>query len=273
VNGGLRWDYFNLDYLSIPAAGAATNLGRIDRMLSWQTGIVYKPQENGSIYAAYGTSFNPSAEGLALSTTLNAANNVNVDPEESRSVELGTKWEVLDQKLSLGAAIFRTDKNNARTEDPADPNDIVVLDGAQRVNGLELSLAGNITEKWNAFAGYTFLMSEIRSSKNTEQIGEELGNTPKNTFNLWTTYQLPANFEAGGGVQFVDVRSNTNASSRQADAYILGDAMLAYKVNEDITMRLNAYNIGDAEYLGSLSGGHAIPGAGRSAVLSTDFKF
>lgn len=271
--GGVRWDYFSLEYVSIPTSGSTVDLERIDRSVSWRSGLVYKATDIANVYAAYGTSINPSAEGLALSTTITAVNNINSDPEETHTYEVGTKWELFDKQLALNAAVFRTEKINARTEDPANPTDIIALDGRQHVDGLELSLAGAITEKWQAFAAYTFMVSEITKANNGRLIGEQLGHTPKNTFSLWTTYELPANFDIGGGLQFVDTRLNNNGSSREAPSYLLADAMVAYHVNKNVTMRLNVYNIGDAEYLSALSGGHAIPGAARSAVLSTEFKF
>ncbi len=275
LNGGVRWDYFNLDFLAVqaPGGGTTTNLGRIDRTVSWQTGLVYKPLPNGSIYAGYGTSFNPSAEGLALSTTATATNNINSDPEESRSIELGTKWDLLQERLMVSAAIFRTDKTNARTEDPSVSTDTIVLDGKQKVGGLELGLAGNITDRWKAFAAYTFLTSEIEKSKNALEVGKELANTPNHTFSLWTTYQLPKNFEVGTGLKYSDSRFNSNINNRQAPGYLVADAMAAYKVNKDITLRLNVYNLAGTEYIESLSGGHAIPGAGRSFTVTSEFKF
>lgn len=274
LTGGLRWDHFNLDYTSTnPDGSVATNLGRIDRTLSWRTGVVYKPQENGSVYAAYGTSFNPSAEGLALATTATATNNLNTDPEKSRTVEIGTKWDLAEERLGVNAAIFRTDKTNARTEDPTNPADVIALDGRHHVQGLELGLTGKVTEKWNAFAAYTLLFSEIDKSYNGAEIGNYLSNTPQNTFSLWNVYQLPANFEIGGGLQFVGDRYSSNANNRKAPNYLVGDAMAAYKFNKDMTLRLNVFNVGDHEYIGTVGGGHFIPGAGRSATLTTEFKF
>lgn len=275
LNGGVRWDYFDLDYMAVPApgAGSSTELGRIDRMLSWRGGVVYKPVEQGSIYAAYGTSFNPSAEGLTLSSTATAANNINADPEQTRTWEIGTKWDLFEERLSIALAGFRTEKTNSRTEDPTDSTDTVVLEGEQRVDGIEVGITGSITDKWNVFAAYTFLVSEITESKNASELGNELSNTPNNTFSLWTTYELPMNFEVGAGAQFVGERYSSNANTREAAGYWLGDAMLAYQMNKDVTMRLNVYNLGDAEYIDRVGGGHFIPGAGRSAVLSTDFKF
>lgn len=270
VNGGIRWDYFRTRHTPL---ATADELDRLDRQFSWNAGINYKPLPYGSIYFGYGTAFNPSAEGLTLSTGATSANNLNSDPETSRTFELGTKWDLFQERLSVNGAVFYTEKTNSRTQDPADATDIIVNEGVQRVQGFELGISGNITEKWQMFAAYTALDSKIVESRDPNEIGNELSNTPNQSFSVWTTYQLPLNFEVGGGIQFVGDRYSSNANNRQGDSYLLFDLMAAYHVNENITLRLNGYNLTDQEYVDSVGGGHFIPGAGRSAILSTSFEF
>ena len=72
IDGGVRWDYFDVDYKNRALGGAATILGRTDDMFSYRGAITWKPCEPGSVYLAYGTSFNPSAEGLTLGNTATA---------------------------------------------------------------------------------------------------------------------------------------------------------------------------------------------------------
>lgn len=281
ITGGLRYDRFDVDYTSVAAgtapnflSGAETNLGRVDEMVSWRAGLVFKPVEKGSIYLGYGTSFNPSAEGLTLGTGTQSANNLNVAPEQSRTVELGAKWDLFDDKLQLTAAIFRTDKTNARTFDAAVNTDPVVLDGEQRVQGVEFGFAGNFTDHWRVFGGYTYLDSEVIASNNPLEVGREVMNTPRQSANLWTVYDLPHGFQIGAGMQFTDTRYNSNSSTaREAAGYCLFDALIGYKVNDHLSLRLNILNLTDEEYIDRLGGGHFIPGAGRCAMLTASFSF
>jgi catecholate siderophore receptor len=280
VTGGLRWESFDVDYTSraptvAGVPGLVTDLDRKDEMLSYRAAITYKPVQTGSIYLGYGTSFNPAAEGLALSDSTTAANNVETDPEENQTIELGTKWDFLDEKLSLTGAIFRTDKTNARTEDPADPADVITLDGEQSVQGFEVGFTGLITEQWRIIGGYTYLDSEIKSSNNAFEEGNEISNTPENSFSLWTVHDLPAGFQVGVGTQYVGSRyNNANDTTRQqAPSYTVFDAMVGYKLNENVSFRLNAYNLGDKDYIDRVGGGHYVPGQGRSVVLTADIKF
>ncbi|NJR42790.1 MAG: TonB-dependent receptor [Akkermansiaceae bacterium] len=284
VSGGVRWDSFDVEYQNRAATvnnvpGLFTDIGRKDEVFSYRGAVTFKPLENGSIYLGYGTSFNPSAEALTLtgtpvppSTTLST---VDLEPEKNETIELGTKWDLLDEQLTLTAAIFRTDKTNARTEDPADPTDLLTLDGEQRIQGFEFGFSGQITEKWRVIGGYAYLDSEIRASKNEFELGSETSNTPQNSFNLWTVHDLPAGFQVGLGAQYVGSRyNNTNSATRQeAPSYTTFDALVGYKVNDNVSFRLNAYNLLDKDYIDRVGGGHYIPGQGRSVTLTADIKF
>jgi len=273
LSGGLRWDYFHLDYDSRSAALVPTETARTDSMVSWRSGLVYKPKPNGSIYFGYGTSFNPSAEGLTLGTGATAANNASTAPEQSQTFELGTKWDLFQNRLSLGVAVFRTEKTNARTEDPADPTDVITLAGVQRVDGVEFSLAGSVTEQWKVFGGYAYMKSEVASSRNAAEVGAQLMNTPEQSFTLWNTFDLTPKLQLGGGAQFTDQRANSTTTPRWAPGYLLYDAMVSYQVNQHVSLRFNIYNLTDENYIDRVGGGHFIPGAGRMAMLTASLKF
>jgi len=267
VTAGLRWDRFKLDYTSTTVADVVTEFSRTDKELSYQGSLVYKPLPNGSIYAGYGTSFNPSAEGLTLANAGVAA----VDPEQSKTLEIGTKWELLEEHLFLSAALFRTEKTNARESDPVTAG-LTVLSGEQVVNGLELGVVGRLTDAWNVVAGYTWMDSEITESVTPALIGNTLSNTPENTFNLWSTYRLIPALEIGFGTNYIDDRFSASNNERIAPAYQLFNAMVSYEVNQNLSLRLNATNLTDKDYLASVGGGHSIPGEGRSVILSVNFS-
>ena len=196
VIGGLRWDRFDTDYTQSVTPAAAFH--RVDQKPSYRAAIVYKPKEFGSVYFDYGTSFNPSAEALSLS-----ANNANLPPENNRTFEVGTKWDLPSRRVSLTASVFRTEKTNAREPDPNNPL-LNVLTGTQRVNGAQISVTGRLTDRWQVLSSYAYLDGILASSSFYPQfVGFQLANVPRNTFNLWTTYQLPRRFTVGGGSQFV----------------------------------------------------------------------
>ena len=269
LNGGIRWDRFSVDYTNITAAPAlvATHLSRTDEMVSWKGGLIFKPHPNGSVYFGYGTSFNPSAEGLAL-TTATAL----LEPEENRSAELGTKWEFFHRRLALNAALFRTDKINARTTDPL--TSAVSLAGDQRVQGLELGASGMLTENWGLFAGYACMESEVLNSSNATEEGSALARVPEHSFNIWTTYRLPFGLTVGTGAQYMgEVDRSTTTLNQVVSSYWLYNAMASYEVNKRLTLRVNVNNLLDEAYVDRVGGGHYIPGPARSVIFTAIFAF
>ena len=264
VSGGLRWEYFDADGVTtVPAP-----VSKIDRMVSGRAGLVYKPREHGSIYASYGTSLDPSLEGLSYSTA-----NTQIDPEKTYTVEVGTKWDLAGERLSLTGAIFRVDKTNARTPGLSPDEPPQVLDGEQRVKGIEVGATGSLTSHWRIFGAYTLLDSEILSSNTPAEIGKHLVNTPKNAMSLWTTYELPRRIAVGGGVRFIDRRYGNTINTRWVDSYWLVDAMASFPVTSKMGLRLNVYNVTNQEYFDRMSGGHIVPGTSRSAALGTTLRF
>ena len=96
------------------SAGDQVTIKNDKDFINYQAGLTFKPVENGSIYASYATSSNPvGVDGGDGSEGITAAIN-NLKPEDVRTMELGTKWDVLNDKLNLTAAIFRTEKTNTR---------------------------------------------------------------------------------------------------------------------------------------------------------------
>ena len=177
LTAGGRFDLFDTDYSQI--AAPVVHLSRNDALPSVRAALSYKPTQNGRVYFAYGTSFNPSAESLSLAT-----NTADLAPEENVSFELGTKWDVLNQRLTLTGAVFQIEKVNARVPDPTN-SAFNVLGGDQRVRGFELGAAGSITQAWQVYTGYAYLASKVVKSSVAASLGVPLANTPQNTCSLW----------------------------------------------------------------------------------------
>jgi len=266
VTGGLRWEHYKSRFA---AAAPAAPLGRTDRNLTWRTGITFKPVRRLSLYAGAGTSVNPSIENMTQTTPTAAV--VALKPERSRTYEVGAKWDGFAGKLLLAAALFRTDKMNARTPGlPGEP--ATVLEGKQRVDGFELGATGKITKKWDVIASYTYLDSEIVESNTPTEIGNRLANVPVHSGSLWTTYKLPAGIEVGGGVRYVGARFTNVANARRVDDYVVADATLGYAFARDFMLRLNAFNLFDKRFADQVGGGHFIPGPGRSVLATLSIR-
>ncbi len=199
----------------------------------------------------------------------------NLDPEKSRSIELGTKWDLLNERLSLTAALFKTEKTNARTYDPI--SNEVTLDGDVEVKGFEVGATGHLTEQWEVMAGYTYLDAKTvkyASGKNTNFDGNQAKFIAPNSGSVWTTYALTDRWKVGGGANYVDKRYTNDENTRSLDSYWRYDAMLAYRVNKNLDLQLNVLNLTDETYYdASHVGMFATVAPGRSAELAANVRF
>lgn len=268
-SGGVRWERFDGLFRPAPTTPPTPDRARVDETVTWRAGITYKPTSKLSLYAGAGTSVNPSLENLTLTTPSDAV--AALKPERSMTYEVGAKWDGLEGKLLLNGALFRIDKNNARTPGlPGEP--ATVLEGEQRVDGVEFGATGWITSRWQLIAAYAYLDSEIRESNTLSEIGNRLANVPTHSGSLWTVYKLPMGVALGGGVRYVGTRYTNVANTRRIDDYWLADATIAYDFTPSVSLRLNVFNIFDEKFIDQVGGGHFIPGPGRSAVATLAFR-
>ncbi|MGO4763161.1 TonB-dependent receptor [Cupriavidus sp. 2KB_3] len=282
INGGVRYDSYRTTSATpaytnpnTNAAVAAVNLANNSSFFNYQAGIVYKPVDIGSIYLSYGTASTPPGTSNGDGSDNLSAQVQNLDPERSRAWELGTKWDLLGKRLSLTGAIFQIEKNNARVAVDANTTANV---GKQEVRGFELGFAGSVTDKWNLFGGYTYLDSELKDngpqSANAANNGNQFPNTPKNSFSLWSTYQVLPALTVGGGAYYVSKVYGNPANSTYVPAYWRFDAMAAYRVNKNLTLQLNIQNLFDKTYYTKAFTTHyAALAPGRFGMLTANFRF
>jgi catecholate siderophore receptor len=265
--GGVRWDLFDAEFKN---RTTGDTFERTDKMWSYRGGLVFHPWPTHSYYFSYGNSYNPSAEALAL-----AANNADTSPEENQTFEFGGKVDLLEGALSLQAALFRTEKTNARTPDPI--TGLQILEGEQRVQGFEFGVVGRPLPSLSVFTGYTYLDSEILESNEVVNgvsvVGNEMPNTPKHSFSFWTTYDFLERWQVGTGIFYVGERFANNANSNVIPSHVRWDMSVGYQITKNIQLRLNAINLTDELYFEGSHPAHVIPGAGRTIIGTGIFKF
>ncbi len=289
LTGGLRWEHYRTRFnsLAAPVNGVQTALGQeaSDNLLTGKLGLVYKPADNGSVYAAYATGAQPPGGNFSFPTSLTTANvnNLNLDPQKSKTFEVGTKWDVMDKRLALSAAAFRTINQNEQVQ--VDAFGSFEQYGKTRVQGLELSAVGQITPAWQVIGGLARIDTEILqgSRTSTTQNGAQVRYSPKLSATLWTSYRLPMGLTVGGGVRYVSTqqRATSNAAITatsffpEVPAYTVWDAMIGYEVNRNVSIQLNLFNLTDKFYLARVNnaGNRLVMGTPRSATLSANFRF
>ncbi|CAM4521327.1 TonB-dependent siderophore receptor [Corallococcus exiguus] len=272
VLGTLRLDNLHSDYETKAANGDVAAFEQENSLFNWRVGLVLHPAENTSVYGMYGTSQNPSAELATL-----ANDTVTLDPEKNETFEVGAKADLIAERLSVNAALFRTNKLNARVPNSDPDGPPTVLEGKQRVQGYALGIAGSPVRRWNVFANYTFLDASIREHTNEFLVGQRLVNTPKRSFSLWTTYAILDNLSVGGGATYQDVAPVNNPANAtvlltKVPNFWRFDAFASYSIKK-VDLQLNVYNLTDKLYYDSYYGGQAVPADGVSALLSAHVRF
>jgi catecholate siderophore receptor len=298
VNGGLRYDHYKTSFdasnicnngtgnsavpcgaLPVGSAVPTSNTSTAGNLLDWKLGALYRLTKHGNVYANFAVSQQPpGGSNFSLASASGPDGGFNVAPSKAKTYEVGTKWELFNEKLLTNAALFRTEIGNQVV--PLDDGVSFGQVGKQRIQGLELGAVGKITADWSVIGGYTFQDAKIVDGAAVTQDGSKLlSYTPKHAMSLWTTYRLPRGFTVGGGLRYVgglakgtDGAPGTPASTQ---AYWVADAMASYQVNRNLTLQLNIYNLFNKDYVAAInkSGYRYTPGIARSALLTANMSF
>ncbi|QWT46339.1 TonB-dependent receptor [Azospira inquinata] len=289
VNLGLRHDDFSTSQRGYSTNGATpttANLNSDSSFWSYQAGVIFKPRENGSIYLNYATAANPSGISNGDGSDNISVTNKDLEPEKTRSLELGTKWNLLNNQLSLSGALFSMEKTNAKVN--VDANTMTTA-GKQKINGLELGFAGALTKSWQVFGGYTHMNSELEDpgpsywtlrsgswsyTNNAANKGNQFPMTPKDSFSLWTTYKLLPKLTVGGGAYYVSKVYGDAANTKWIPSYTRYDAMANYDLDKNLSLQLNIQNLTDKVYYNQAYTTHMVSVApARQITLTAKLKF
>ena len=282
INGGVRLDHYSTDFDGSTLGVSAPELSKSGNLWNWKAGILYKPTEDSSLYAAYATSQQPPGGSnfqlVASSTSLTSlANSTAFDPQKTKTAEIGGKWDVLDKQLSLTAALYRTVVMN---EVQGDTINGFSQDGKKRVQGVEIGAVGNITQDWSISGGYTTMNTKVDGNSISADGSEVFSFTPKQAFTAWTTYVLPHGFTISGGARYIGKMNKPNDHAptdvpQYIESYWVYDAAATYTINKHVNLQLNLYNLADKDYAASInkSGYRYTPGVERSARLTANITF
>ena len=277
INAGLRYDSYDTHASPYSTVGAAlasnTFLRSKNDYLNYQAGVVYKPAANGSVYLNYATASNQPGISVGDGADSLALTNQDLDAERVKSLELGTKWDVLDRRLSLTGAIFHIEKTNAKVSTSATT---VANVGEQRVNGFELGFAGNVSPAWKIYGGYVYQDAKLSNAGpvNAAFNGNQFPNTAENSASLWTSYKLMPQLTLGGGLFYVDKVFGNPANTKYVPSYVRLDAYAEYEINKNVSLQLNVQNLTDKTYFDRAYSTHMVSVApGRQVTLTANFKY
>ncbi len=235
---GARFDSFDIEVFNANPDVLETRT-RKDEEISPRAGIIFKPQENVSIYASYSESFLPrSGEQF---TDING-NDDRLDPDTYTNQEIGIKYD-FENGMSFTAAIFENEQSSPQVADN-DPSTLDIIDS--EISGYEIQLRGNITDEWAVTTNYSNLDGEIVDRNGpTGRTPREL---PETTFSIWSTYQVNDVFGIGAGLTYQDESFINNGNSATLPSYTRYDVAAYYDISDDMRVQLNIENLTNELY-------------------------
>ncbi|HYD53664.1 MAG TPA: TonB-dependent siderophore receptor [Gemmatimonadaceae bacterium] len=258
---GVRLDDFSLQFEN---RRTAQKLERHDRMVSPRAGVVVKPASALSLYGTFSVSHLPSSGDQFSSLT---ATTRTLEPERFENRELGVKWD-LSPVLALTAATYRLDRTNSAAPDPADPTRLVQT-GAQRTDGYEVGLTGEITSAWQVAAGWAQQRAVLRSRTSAAAAGATVPLVPHHTASLWNRWQMSRRVGAGLGVVHQAESYAAIDNSVRLPAFTRVDAALFATLTRELKLQANLENLFDVRYHATSHGNNNImPGAPRHVRVS-----
>ena len=255
---GGRFDSFDIQVDDIKNASSQS---KKDEEFSPRAGLIFKPQENISIYASYSESFLPRSgeQFKALS-----ASNARLDPDVFENHEIGIKWDIT-RLLTLTASYFENEQTRAvRDNITGEQSEIVGL----QVDGFELEFKGQLTDKFSLTGGYSNLDGQTGSGAKPREV-------PETSYSLWGTYEVNQQFGLGLGLTYQGETKITNSdTSPILPDYTRIDLAAYYYLPEDTTLRLTVENLTDEVYFPHAHSTHQVSvGEPLNARLSISKMF
>ncbi len=316
--GGLRYDIYDYslktlwDHDGDGRTGTPTVLGNFedaDGFWNGHAGLSYKLSKTGNVYFGYGTAkdvnggesdvgSNSGYGGLAVSLDCVDPNNANpvlrgcnpngsieADPESSTNMELGTKWNLLDETLLLSAAVFQIDKTDVM-EGAGYTATGSFNTGENEVRGIELGASGEITDRLMLQAGVAVMDAEVTKSITEANEGKTLSNFAEKTAFAQLKYGVTENLWLGAAAKYEsekfagqpDTAPALTADEKYAQpvpAYTVYDVFGEYKLGKHLDLRLNIGNVTNEEYYLAAyrSGSFLYYGDARNYRLTVNYKF
>jgi len=222
-------------------------------------GLIYDLNEQYSVYASYTEIFDPQTKQDSSGNRL--------APVEGVNYEAGIKAELLDDKVNLSLAVFRTEQDNVAAVAGMNGG-TVFYKGEQGITseGYEVEVSGELLQGLQATAGYTFV--DIRDAEDQHAVTY----SPKHMLRASSTYRIPGleQLKVGASMSWQDDIRNGIA---EQDAYALVNLMASYEIDRNWTVSANLNNLTDEKYLTSLYWTQAYYGAPRNASMTVSWNY
>ncbi|QHG26059.1 TonB-dependent siderophore receptor [Pseudomonas sp. DTU12.1] len=272
LGGREDWVHQGTTYLN---KSDATNTDR-SKNFSGNAALSYVFDSGFVPYLSYAESFQPASNASADPVK-------SYKPTEGKQWELGVKYQPPGSNTLLSAAIYDlTQKNVLVTRFGSGGESITDQAGEVKVKGLELEAISDVTENLKVIAAYTLAKSEVQTGTYK---GNRLQLMPNQQASLWTDYTWHDGVLDGFGIGFgARYTGNTygdqaNTWLGKADAYTVFDGAVHYdlgRLNNSLkgaSVKLNATNLFDKQYISTCDASYCYYGDQRSVVASATYQW
>lgn len=289
---GLRADHFDLDLVrrNNTTAVITGQYGYQDTLVNGHAGLTYKITPKLIVYgsAASAQDINGGEADAGTSSGYGGAvlydNKIaGAKPETSVNLELGTKWNLFNDKLLATAAVFQTTKSDVM--EGANYDTVGTFNtGKNRVRGVELGLSGNLSERFSVQAGVAFLDSKVLGSATASNIGKPLSNFAKRSASAQGRYQLTNAIALGGTVRYESGRCGgqpdtaagitAGVCAQPVPSYVVADVFGAYRFSRRFDVRVNVINATNKDYFTAVyrSGAFLYKGDARAVRVAVNYE-
>jgi catecholate siderophore receptor len=205
-------------------------------------------------------------------------------PETSNNLELGAKWNLLNDKLLATAALFETRKSDVM--EGANYDTIGTFNsGKNRVRGAEFGLAGNLTENLSVQVGGAVMKSRVLASATAANVGRPVANFAEKSFSAQAKYQLTNAFSFGAAARHESDRCGgqpdtaviyapTGECAQPVPSFTVFDMFAAYRFSKKLDMRVNVLNVANKDYFTAVyrSGAFLYKGDARAVRVTLNYE-
>lgn len=247
---GLRLEHYDV----VAGSGSTVNSDTDGLALIPNAGLVWSLSPEASLYANVARTFRPNS-------SINSAYG-SLDPEKGISYEIGSKVD-FNSWLSGTLAVYYAEKKNVAYSETVNGKTVYRTAGLVRSKGIELDLAGQLTDDVQLVASYGLTDAEVVDDP--KYAGNSLANVASNTAALRLAYDYGAVFGGRGSLRFggaaraVGQRAGDAANSFYLPGYGVVDLFATYRIEREhpVEIQLNLNNIFDKVYYTSSIGNSA----------------
>jgi iron complex outermembrane receptor protein len=242
-----------------------------------RAGLVYRYTDELSFYGSYTESFKPNSTIAPL--TDGSVLQGNLQPEESKAWELGTKLD-MPGRITASAALFDITKRNVLVSETVSGETVYSVAGEVRSRGLELDASGQLSDRWSLIGSYAYTDAEV--TKDPALQGKRLQNVAKHTGSLSAVYDVGSllggdDLRVGAGARYVGQREGDAKNSFNLPGYTVADLFASYDTKiegQKVKFQVNVKNLFDRTYYTSAASSVFVSmGDARQVSVSSTLEF